>query len=151
MGRGQVRRDRGSGGGDRGAAAVEFALVALPLFLILFGIIQYGFLFYELQGAAATSKDAAKWASEGMADCAEWGARTTDLAAGYGVTANLSPTFEAEYDLQASPGPTVTVKVGFTPLRFVPLVPIPDQIVRTATTDVQVLPTDPAMGTTCTA
>lgn len=51
---GRVQRD------DRGAAAVEFALVSVLLFTLLFGIIQYGFLFFQYQAAAATVHDAAR-------------------------------------------------------------------------------------------
>jgi Flp pilus assembly protein TadG len=38
---GSVRRSR-----SRGAAAVEFALVAMPFFLLLFGMIDYGWYFF---------------------------------------------------------------------------------------------------------
>lgn len=38
------RRRRGS----RGAALVEFALVALPLFMLLFGMIEFSWTFYQL-------------------------------------------------------------------------------------------------------
>lgn len=33
---------------DRGAALVEFALIATPLFLILFGSIEFGYAFFQL-------------------------------------------------------------------------------------------------------
>lgn len=43
--------------GQRGAAAVEFALV-LPLFaVILFGIIEYGWVFYQRFNIAAAVRD----------------------------------------------------------------------------------------------
>jgi Flp pilus assembly protein TadG len=41
------RRDQG------GAAAVEFALVLLPLLYLIFGLIQYGFYFYSMQAGSA--------------------------------------------------------------------------------------------------
>ena len=39
---GVVRRPRGSDRDQHGAAAVEFALILLPFFLLIFGMIQYG-------------------------------------------------------------------------------------------------------------
>ena len=52
MGRLMLRDRRG----DRGAAAVEFALVLVPLMLIVFGIISYGFMlsFRQTLSQAAT-------------------------------------------------------------------------------------------------
>jgi len=45
------RRCRRSGvrrGRERGAALVEFALIATPLFLLLFGSIEFGYAFFQL-------------------------------------------------------------------------------------------------------
>jgi Flp pilus assembly protein TadG len=147
MGRGQVRRHRGSRG-DRGAAAVEFALVALPLFLILFGIIQYGFLFYQVQGAAAASKDAAKWAAQGIEDCSTWLASSYQRAQNYGVGRNLGPQIRADYEVTTTGRSTVTVSVTFTPVALAPLVPVPASVVRTTTTDVETFLAD-GVSTTC--
>lgn len=41
-GRRRVRR------GDDGAALIEFSFIALPLFLLLFGIIEFGWAFFQL-------------------------------------------------------------------------------------------------------
>jgi Flp pilus assembly protein TadG len=41
------RRDQG------GAAAVEFALVMIPLFVIVLGLIQYGWYFYVAQNSSS--------------------------------------------------------------------------------------------------
>jgi Flp pilus assembly protein TadG len=39
---------------DRGAAAVEFALVLIPVVVILFGLVQYGLYFYSAQTGSNT-------------------------------------------------------------------------------------------------
>ncbi len=45
---------------QRGAAAVEFALVVPLLFLILFGTIQYGLYFFDAQGTRNGVREAAR-------------------------------------------------------------------------------------------
>jgi hypothetical protein len=45
---------------QRGAAAVEFALVMPLLFLILFGTIQYGLYFFDTQGTRNGVREAAR-------------------------------------------------------------------------------------------
>lgn len=45
---------------DTGASAVEFALLALPLFLILFGIIDYGIWFSDSISARQAVRDGAR-------------------------------------------------------------------------------------------
>lgn len=45
---------------QRGAAAVEFALIVLPLMLILFGILQYGLYFWAKQAGSAAVRDGAR-------------------------------------------------------------------------------------------
>jgi len=49
--------------GDRGAAAVEFALVSVPLFTILFGAIDYGLYFADAQTVQSSTADAARGAT----------------------------------------------------------------------------------------
>ena len=54
--------------GDAGASAVEFALVLLPLLLIVFGIIDYGRAFYvQVNLESATREIARTWAVNGSA------------------------------------------------------------------------------------
>jgi Flp pilus assembly protein TadG len=48
---------------ERGAAAVEFAIVASLLFMILFGIIQFGIAFNRYQGLQAASREGARLGS----------------------------------------------------------------------------------------
>ena len=51
---------RSSSSDQRGAAAVEFALVVPLLFLILFGTIQYGLYFFDAQGTRNGVREAAR-------------------------------------------------------------------------------------------
>jgi len=61
------RRNRGRRS-DIGAAAVEFALVALLLFALIFGIIAFGFALFNQQGAVQAAREAARKASVGVSD-----------------------------------------------------------------------------------
>jgi Flp pilus assembly protein TadG len=51
--------------GERGASAVEFAIVLSLLFLIIFGIIQFGIAFNRDNGIKAAAKEGARSASVG--------------------------------------------------------------------------------------
>lgn len=48
---------------ERGAAAVEFALVALVFFTLLFGIIQFGIWFWSWQQGAHAAREASRIAA----------------------------------------------------------------------------------------
>jgi Flp pilus assembly protein TadG len=64
--RGPSRTER-----ERGAVAVEFALVLPFMLLIVFGSIQYGFYFWADQGASDAARKAARLAAVGdYPDCA---------------------------------------------------------------------------------
>lgn len=52
---------------EGGSSAVEFALIAPLLFLLVFGIIQYGYYFYAMQAGTAAVGDATRRLAVG--DC----------------------------------------------------------------------------------
>jgi Flp pilus assembly protein TadG len=57
----QKRRHRGrSQRAERGQSLVEFSLILLPLFLILLGIIQFGFIFNTYVTMTNAARDAAR-------------------------------------------------------------------------------------------
>ena len=58
-----MRRSSRTGRRDRGQALPEFALVAPVFFLILFGIIQLGYLFAGQNGLTNAAREAARYAS----------------------------------------------------------------------------------------
>jgi len=101
---------------DRGAAAVEFALVSVLLFTLLFGIIQYGFLFFQYQAAAATAHEGARLAALGIDDCADYGQAVVQRGRDNGL-----PGVEV-----TGVGVTALVQVKWKPIDFgVPFVPYP--------------------------
>jgi Flp pilus assembly protein TadG len=62
---------------QRGAAAVEFALIILPMSILLFGILQYSFFFFSGQSGANAAREAARRAAVGDQTCAELSANVT--------------------------------------------------------------------------
>jgi Flp pilus assembly protein TadG len=50
---------------ERAASAVEFAIVCSILFLVLFGIVQFGIAFHRDQGLEAAAREGARKASVG--------------------------------------------------------------------------------------
>ncbi len=62
---------------DRGASAVEFALISIPFMLLVFGMIQYGWYFYVSQTTGGAASDVVRRLQVG--DC--WtGTEALDLA-----------------------------------------------------------------------
>jgi Flp pilus assembly protein TadG len=112
---------------DRGAAAVEFALVSLLLCTVLFGILQYGLYFWQLQGGAAAAREAARQSAVGMWDCSALQSQTTSrVPAGGAVTVNRT-YIAADGAATTSPetGDDVKVTVSFNTVA-VGLVPMPN-------------------------
>ncbi len=54
------RRHRRTGQSERGQSLVEFSLILMPLFLILLGIIQFGFIFNTYITMSNAARDAAR-------------------------------------------------------------------------------------------
>lgn len=46
-----------SGGDQRGASAVEFALISIPLLTLLLGLLQYGWYFFSAQSASSGARE----------------------------------------------------------------------------------------------
>ena len=100
---------------DDGAAAVEFALVLVPLLVIIFGLIQYGLYFYSAQTGSSTANAAVRQLSVG--NCQAVGALQTyvDKQLGAAATGNATIT-QAWTRADGTPaiGPTDSGVVGGT-------------------------------------
>jgi Flp pilus assembly protein TadG len=127
----RARRDQ------RGAAAVEFALVLFPFLVLCFGMIQYGMYFYSAQVGSNTANAAARQLSVG--NCQGAGALTTfvnnELGAASVSSASVSTSWKnPDGSTPAAPaaknvtiGGTVTVTIEFDTLNMnFPLVPFLD-------------------------
>jgi Flp pilus assembly protein TadG len=135
------RSSRGERGdrGDRGAAALEFGLVLPVVMLVIFGIIQYGYLFWSLETGAAAAREAARRLIVG----ADWGCTQAEAVQGASGPAigSTTPVVTRRYHTeggatQAAPvvGSLVTVTVSFQSLDLgMPFLPLPNGGVVTET------------------
>jgi Flp pilus assembly protein TadG len=128
--------------GERGAVAVEFALVFPLVVAVMFGIIQYGIYFWGRSTAAASAREGARQLAVGT----DW---TCTQAAALEKTnhAGRSVVVTRRY-LNASNTAAIgdLVEVTVTARTLAPtLLPVPGdgQITEVATARVENIPTDP--------
>ncbi len=106
---------------DGGAVAVEFALVLVLFLTLVFAIIQYGYYFYQLQGASAGTREGARLAALGVNDCTKLADSVQKAAAGVKVT---NVTIEFAPAGIATQGEDAKATVTYAPTQFgFPFVP----------------------------
>lgn len=117
-----MRVPRGHRRPEAGAAAVEFAIVSVLLLTLVFGIVQYGYYFFQMQAGTAAAREAARLAAVGFPSCEAWRDASYSRASGTSSPVNYRLTF----DPTKAVGNRAVVTVSFAPQRFgLPFVPIP--------------------------
>lgn len=144
------RTRRCSGRGERGAAAVEFALLLPLLLLLVFGIVQYGLYFWAVQGGSDIARSAARRAAVGdPATCATFQTavrRDIDSLTGTGAGATVRRTYPTASASGVQVGDTVTVEVSFDSFDLqLPFLPFVDdgRVTTTVETRVDFVPEQP--------
>lgn len=135
---------------ERGATAVEFALVMLPLVVLTFGLVQYSLYFWAMQGGSDIARSAARTASVGTpADCATFRSKIATQVnnlAGSGSTAIVKRSYTKQSPSEVQVGDTVTVTVSFksVDLHF-PFIPFihNGRVTSTAESRVDYVPSQP--------
>lgn len=114
---------------------MEFALVSVLLFTLLFGIIQYSYFFFQSQGASATAREASRLAAVGVNSCAtfETAVATRADANGTDIADTTPPSTDIDLEItkgtgntggNPEPGDRAVVRVTWVPQRFgFPFVP----------------------------
>ncbi|MGY2875442.1 Flp pilus assembly protein TadG [Marmoricola sp. URHA0025 HA25] len=109
------------GRAQHGAAAVEFALVMMPLLVLLFGAVQYGLYFWSMQGGSDIARSAARMAAVGdtaTKTCTAFRSAVrgqVDGVSGTGSTATVTRSY-ADTDSEGeglTEGDTVRISVQF--------------------------------------
>jgi Flp pilus assembly protein TadG len=141
-----------------GAAAVEFALVLIPMLYLIFGAIQYGWYFYAMQSGSAAVNHAARRLAVG--NCggsgqvsglifSDLGAATTAGSAS-GLTTTVTYT-NADGSAASAPGQiggSVTVSTTFPTLNMhFPFIPVPNSGSVTRTNVARIEDIDSSQGT----
>lgn len=128
--------------GERGASAVEFALVfsfvVLPLLL---GIVQYGYHYWALETASATAREAARRMAVGTQEACTT-AEAVDRLRGPAVGSS-TPTATVSYSGSRAVGNTVVVTVSLQSLDIgLPVLPLPNggQITQVARARIENVP-----------
>jgi Flp pilus assembly protein TadG len=98
---------------ETGAVAVEFALVAMLLFTLLFGIIQFGLWFWCWQTGAHAAREAARFAAVEPCDDAGIAGKASAALDGAPVTGG-APTVDVTPPADMRVGAEITVRVQFT-------------------------------------
>lgn len=125
-------------GSDRGAAAVELALVLPILLILVFGLIQYGWYFYQSQETSFAVREGARVAAVGTQDTSG----VQDLVTEKLPSAAAGPTVTVCYTDSATPsglsvGDQITVEATLAATDFnFPFVPFPTSV-QTITQDAQ--------------
>ena len=117
---------------QRGAAAVEFALVVPILLILVFGLIQYGLYFWALQGGADAARYAARLSAVGKPSaCSSLRSQvTSDIGPYLRGTPTITRSYtkaEGNTGTGVEIGDRVTVVVTFNSIDLnFPLVPFVD-------------------------
>ncbi len=129
-----MARQRKSRRSQDGAAAVEFALIVVPLMVLFFGMVQYGMYFYSAQVGSNTVNAAARQLSVG--NCQGAGALQSwvddQLGAASTADADITvvyrdPDGTVRTASTVKTGGTVTVTIEYATLNMnFPLVPFLD-------------------------
>jgi Flp pilus assembly protein TadG len=115
-------------GGERGAAAVEFALIAPLLFMLLFGIFEFGLVWSQKNVYVGAAREGARYAAVNcdasgttngcVSGADQWGkvkSQITNAAVGYPVDfSNFSVATNPATASGACTAPGSSVTVGWT-------------------------------------
>jgi len=108
-----ARRVGGGRADENGAAAVEFGLIAMILFTLLFGILQFGIWFWSWQTGAHAAREAARFAAVEPCDESGIAGKASAALDGAPIT-GAAPSIDVDTPAEVRVGDEITVHVHFT-------------------------------------
>lgn len=116
---------------ERGASAVEFAILSVVFLTLVFGMIQYSLYFWSTQSAANAARDAARRGAVGQT-CADLAAQTANstklVESSFTVTRRYYGPHDTAFGapIAAAPGANVRVVITYRTvnlhLPFIPMI-----------------------------
>lgn len=119
-----LRKLRNRGKDERGAALVEFAIIAILLFSMLFGIVEYGWVFANNLDARHGTREAARLAAVNWGSSQAIADETCDRM---DIQGGASFTFTGGGAAVGSVG-SVAIDIPYTPLVGLPFIPVPSNL-----------------------
>lgn len=110
---------------ERGASAVEFAIVSFALLLLLTGIVQFGYTFFQYLEIVHAAREGARWASLGVEPGSVGDSETVRgrvSAAAPGLEPGLTDGQIQVSEETVAGQPAVTVQVEYESPIFVPII-----------------------------
>jgi len=123
---------------ERGAAALEFGLIAPILFLLLFGIIQFGLWFWSWQIGAQAAREVARVAAVDPCNESKLQSTGTDRLAGAPSAGTTAITVDRPTPLKI--GEDITVHVSFRTVDLGLFPGFDGVIEKSATTRIEYIP-----------
>jgi Flp pilus assembly protein TadG len=115
----------------RGSVAVEFGLIAPLLFLLIFGLIDFGRAYYTVHDLAAAVREGARYAApmeDPLSRQDEIRAVVKNFAVAFGGATVTDAQIEIEFDSQS-----VTIRIRDYPFQFIALPLASINVTRQAT------------------
>jgi Flp pilus assembly protein TadG len=125
---------------ERGAAAVEFALVGIVMITLIALTVQTAVLFWGYQAASSAAREAARFGAVAPCDASLIEARGDERVDEVAPVAGSTGFTEVKTLAPTLVGDELTVEVSFSTLDIVPLPGDWPEIVKTATTRVENIP-----------
>lgn len=123
---------------EKGASAVEFGLIVIPLLILITGVIQFALWFWAFEVGSHAAREGARTAAVDPCDEGAAEARAVDRvgSAGTGIAADAEPQNPGDVKV----GDTVTVTVSFTPRSIAGLIPTLPDVSKSATARIENVP-----------